>query len=199
MSKSYSELVLNAPFLLVKGFLLGFLHGRKEEFGYFFHHKSGIRRETVGEMVRELLSFECHSHLCLENRAIPEFKAALKRAKPVLDVDIEKETPIDKAEFRFSCRIYNEELAEKAKKLFEHIPQGVTLDEFTPVEHRDNALIGVKEYAQIHPYSYEVHGYASGSFEPVMGFYLMIKKSQVTEHFLCGQVHLIFEKEVTNA
>ena len=67
MSQPYSELVLNAPFLLVKGFLMGFMHGRGENFYYFFQHKKSIKRDAMGDMLREVLALECYCSLCLPN------------------------------------------------------------------------------------------------------------------------------------
>ena len=58
MQKSFSELVIEGQFVLVKGFIMGFLHGSDQEFDYFFHRKHGIRRETFKEFIKELFEFE---------------------------------------------------------------------------------------------------------------------------------------------
>jgi len=51
MSTPFTELIIKAPFMLVKGFLLGFMHGRNESFDYFFYRKAGIRRETLTDQI----------------------------------------------------------------------------------------------------------------------------------------------------
>jgi hypothetical protein len=193
MSVKYSEIIINAPFLLVKGFLMGFMHGREESFGYFFHRKAGIRRETVGEMLRKLLHFESHTHLCLPVVVLSSFKAALKRAEPVLDIKIESEREIKKAEFGFSFNIYNENQTELCKALFENLPEGIELEGFAPEEQKDEHLVGVKEYAPLHPYVYRGHGHAHGPFSQIMKFYLDIKKCEISDFILCSDIRLFFK------
>ena len=88
METTFTELVIKSPFLLVKGFLMGFMQGRGESFPYFFHRKAGITRETLGEMLRELFAFDSHTHICLPDHVINEFELALKNVEPIIKATV---------------------------------------------------------------------------------------------------------------
>ncbi|MBD3223891.1 MAG: hypothetical protein GF313_04130, partial [Caldithrix sp.] len=65
MSRKFSELVIEGPFMLVKGFLVGFLAVKNPEGRYFFHRKAGIRRETFKEFLKDFFELDNYVHLCL--------------------------------------------------------------------------------------------------------------------------------------
>ncbi len=195
MKQTYYELVIQSPFLLIKGFLMGFMYGRGEEFPYFFNRKAGIRRETLGEVIKEYLSLDNYTHLCLPENIVPEFETALEKAHPKIGVTIEKKNKIRSAEFTFSFEIYNEEQAQVCKELMKNLPEGVELHNFEPKEIRYETIHGVKEYAPLHPYIYRGQGIVRGDFEPLIEFYLRCKRSSIRELILCSEVRLYYEKE----
>ena len=118
MQKSFSELVIEGPFLLVKGFILGFLHGSENEVDYFFHRKHGIRRETFKEFIKELFEFENHVHVCLNNNIVPKFLKAIEETKENIELEVKSVKAIKSANFSFSFEIFNEELAKETEALF---------------------------------------------------------------------------------
>ena len=122
MHKNFSELVIEGPFLLVKGFILGFLHGSEQEVEYFFHRKHGIKRETFKEFIKELFEFDNHVHVCLDNNIIPKLLKAVGQTKDNIELEVKSVRSIKSANFSFSFEIFNEELAKETKALFEKSP-----------------------------------------------------------------------------
>lgn len=107
MSNQFSGLIIKAPFLFVKGFLLGFMHGRNMNFDYFFHRKSGIKRETLGEIIKELPAIDCYTDLCLPNNIVDDFEKSLKQIDPGIGVTLEDKRKIKDARFTFSFKLFN--------------------------------------------------------------------------------------------
>ena len=116
MEAKFSELVISGSFALVKGFLLGFRGGTGKDFDYFFHRKSGIRRDTLAELLKEVLDMDNYVHLCLEQAVVQDFKQAVAGAEPLVGVKIKKARPIKLGRFDFSFVINNREAAEKVKE-----------------------------------------------------------------------------------
>ncbi|MBN1543670.1 hypothetical protein JW992_16120 [candidate division KSB1 bacterium] len=189
MSQSYSELVVSAPFLLCKGFLMGFMHGCDKPFDYFFPRKKGVRKESLGEFIRETLDFDVHTHLCLPQSVLDSFRKAVKSAEPIIDMKIESEKEIGQSDFSFSFQIHNEDQAQACRKLIGSAKGKITLENYHPSEIRRENLVAVQEYAPIHPYIFEGHGTARGAFAEVMHFYLSIKKSDLADSILMSELH----------
>jgi hypothetical protein len=192
MLTPFTELIIQAPFLLVKGFLLGFMHGRNESFDYFFHRKAGIRRETLTEKVKEVLSIENYTELCLPDNIVNEFIQALGKIDPFMGISVTQKQSIKGAEFKFNFTLYDEHHAEICKQLFTYTPATIEIVDFHPEEKRENQVIGIQEYAPVHPYSFEGKGVVRGEFEGVMNFYLTIKRSELAEQIVCKEIDLHF-------
>ena len=191
MSTQFSEVIINAPFLLIKGFLMGYMQGAKSDFEYFFHRKHSIKREGVGELMRELFHVECHTHICLPNEIIPAFSAALHNVEHKMCAEIELVKEIKSASFSFSFHNYNESQSGVYKELFKSVPKGVELLNYNPLELRGEALMGVTDYGKINQYVYEGNGSVSGDFQGVMDFYLKIKRHSLVDSILCGEIKLV--------
>lgn len=193
MSTVYTELVIKAPFLLVKGFLLGYLQGQNTTFPYFFHRKAGIRRETLGDLVRELLDLDCHTHLCVPEEKLPEFVAALGNVQEVIPMTVESQRRIKSAHSHFSFHLYDENMSAACKDVFHRLPEGVHLEKFNPVESRED-LARITDYGKINPYAFEASGEVVGDFDGVMQMYLAIKRCTLHGSILCSEIRLELEK-----
>ncbi len=193
MSKKYTEIVLEGNFMLAKGFLLGFLSNAKADSKYFFHRKSGIRRETFKEMLKEFFELDNHVHVCIESDLVEPFKKALNLYTEITGNVLKSEKEIASASFTCSYEFYNQELAQKAKAIFESLPDDVTLENYTPVEIKDEEGHGVESYAPLHEYVLRANGTLSGSFESIMDIYLKIKKGELSESIICSDVVLSFK------
>ena len=191
MSTKFSEVIINAPFMLVKGFLMGYMQGTNKDFEYFFHRKHNIERESMGELMRELFHVECHTHICLPTDIIPEFQESLQNVEHKLCAHIESAKEIKSASFTFSFHNYNEGQTGIYKELFRAVPQDVQLVDYNPLELRGETLVKIPEYSHINQYVYEGNGKVSGDFQGVMDFYLKIKRHSLADSILCGEVKLV--------
>ncbi|MDZ7316688.1 MAG: hypothetical protein ONB24_11225 [candidate division KSB1 bacterium] len=192
MAERFYEIVVDAPFLLTKGFLMGYMQGSGKSFKYFFHRRHNIRRETMGEIVKELLHLECQTHLCLPESAVDEFEKALANAFEQLHTSIKQKRLIKSASFSFSYHVYAEERVGPCKEIFRSLPPGVELRNFQPVELRANLPAGVAEYTTLNTFCYEGSGVAAGDFEGIMELYLRIKRHSLCDSFLVSEIDLQF-------
>lgn len=196
MQKSFSELVIEGPFVLVKGFIMGFLYGSDIEFDYFFHRKHGIRRETFREFIKELFEFDSYVHLCLENNVVPKFIKAIEKSHDKIGLAVKSLRAIRSASFSFSYEIFNEDLAKETKALFENSPAGVQVTDYKPIEEISDDAIGVEAYAPVHSFITRGSGKARGNFHDIMELYLNIKRSKASESIMCSEIKLDLEDTV---
>lgn len=197
MHKSFSEIVIEGQFILVKGFIMGFLHGSNQEFDYFFHRKHGIRRETFKEVIKELFEFDSHVHLCLDNNIIPKFLKAIEKSHEKIGLEIKSVRAIKSANFSFSYEIFNEELANKVKELFENSPAGISMIDYQPTVEKSDDAVGVEGYAPVHDFVARGNGKAEGNFYDVMELYLNVKRSKGSESIMCSEINLDLEEKIT--
>lgn len=193
MNQPFYEIVIEGPFMLVKGFVVGFLAGVKPGGEYFFHRKAGIRRETLKGFLREFFELDNHVHLCLEPDLIERFKKAAELYESKTGMKIESIKPIKSASFTFAYEFFNEDLAKKARDLLTTLPGGVEIKDYFPFVEIDNDARGVEAYAPLHDFTSRAKGKIEGDFEGVMKVYLDIKRSEFSESVMCDDVRLELE------
>jgi hypothetical protein len=193
MSHSFSEIVIEGPFMLVKGFLVGFLSAAKPDGKYFFHRKAGIHRETLKGFLKELFELDNHVHLCIESDLIDRFIESVKLYTKITGMKIQSVKPINSASFSFAYELYNEDIAAKAKKLISNISEGVKVVDYLPVEQKDISGEGVEAYAPLHEFTSRAKGTITGNFEGVIDLYLKIKRGDLSESIICSEVHLALD------
>lgn len=196
MQKNFSEIVIEGPFLLVKGFILGFLHSSGNEMDYFFHRKYGIRRETFKEFLKELFEFENYVHVCLNNNIVPKFLKAIEATEKNIGLEVKSVKAIKSANFSFSFEIFNEELAKETETLFDNSPAGVKVKDYKPVEEVSDDAVGAEGYAPVHSFTARGSGQAEGSFSDIMKLYLDIKRSKGSESIICSEINLELEDTI---
>lgn len=189
----YTELVIEGPFMLVKGFLLGFLATTRPDSKYFFHRKAGIRRETLKDFLKELFELENYVHLCLETDLVDSFKSAIEKFSETTMMKVKSEKKITSANFSFAYEFFNEQLAQKAKNLLSELPQNVKIVNYHPYEEKDATGSGVEGYAPLHEFTSRARGEVEGDFAGVIDLYLKIKRSDLSESIICGKVNLGLE------
>lgn len=196
MHKSFSELVVKGQFVLVKGFLMGFLHGSDHEFDYFFHRKYGIRRETFKEFIKEIFEFDTHVHVCLENNVVPKFLKAIQQSNEKIGLEVKSVRAISSANFTFSFEIFNEELAKEAEELFKNLPADVQISGYNPIEEINKDAAGIEGYTPVHEFSARGNGTAKGNFHDIMELFLSIKRSKASESVMCSEINLELEDTI---
>ncbi|HGY56125.1 MAG TPA: hypothetical protein ENK44_10505 [Caldithrix abyssi] len=194
MSRSFHEIVMEGPFLLVKGFLLGFLAGVKPEGRYFFHRRAGIRRDTFREFIKELFELENYQHLCLESDLVNKFKEASRLYAKVTGMEIKSVRKIKSAQFSFAYEMFNEELALKAKEVLESLPESVKVLDFHPLEIKENEGKGLESYAPLHDFTARGKGTVTGDFDGVIDLFLKIKRSEFADFVVLTDVKLELEE-----
>jgi len=194
MQNKFSEIVIEGPFVLIKGFLMGFLYGSKKDFKYFFHRKHGIRRETFREFIKELFEFDSFVHLCLENSILQDFLDALEKSNKKIGLEVKSIRNINSAYFSFSYEIFNKAMAKEAKEIFDDSSNSMKLSDFKTNEEKEKDAIGVEGYAPVHSFVSRGSGKAGGNFLEIMDLYLSIKKSRSSECIICSDISLELEE-----
>ena len=197
MLKTFSEVVVNGSFSVVKGFVLGFLSTRHPDARYYFYQKSGIiRHDSLAGLLKDYLELEQSVYLCLEDTALDDFYRAVEWATPKIGISIREKRPVYSAEVKFSFKIFNRELAERCKSIFDEIPDGVEIRDFAPHERYDENAPEYSFTGSSHPYSYLGSGCAFGSFDGIIQLFLQCKRSQCSEFITCSEVKLLFDEPV---
>ncbi len=195
MKTTFSEIVIEGRFMLVKGFLLGFLSVKNPEGKYFFHRKAGIRRETFKDLLKEFFELDNYVHLCLEDNLVKPFVEASKLYTKITGNEVKSIRPITSARFSFAFEVFNREAAAEIKNVIEHLPEGVKLTDFFPYEEKDAEGKGTEAYAPLHEYVYRAKGVLEGDFSGVMDVYLNLKRSKYSESIICSDVKLELGEE----
>ena len=194
MARTFHEIVMEGTFLLVKGFLLGFLGGVKPEGRYFFHRRAGIRRDTFREFIKELFELENYQHFCLESDLVDKFIEGTKLYSKVTGMEIKSVKKIKSAHFSFAYEMFNEELARKAKKVLQNLPKNVKVVDFHPLEIKEEEGKGIESYAPLHDFTARGKGTVIGDFEGVIDLYLEIKRSEFADFVVLTDVKLKLEE-----
>ncbi|BBB31809.1 hypothetical protein TTHT_0171 [Thermotomaculum hydrothermale] len=189
--KKFVELVIESPFILFKGFLMGFMEGTGEKPVYFFSKKTGIKTETLVESLKVWFGFETLVHLCIEKDFAEKLKKALENTFDKLGMKVKSEKPIKSASFDFKVTFYHKSDAKKFEDLVHNLPEGVVLDEFKKEVDVDKEAKKEKGiYAVEHAYVYKAVGEIVGDFQGVIDVFLKMKDMP---HVELEEVYLNFE------
>ena len=193
MNQSFFEVVLEGNFMLVRGFVIGFLSAIKPNGLFFFHRKAGIRRETLKEFLRDFFEMDNYVHFCLEADLIERFKSAAEYYEQETDMKIHSIKLIKSARFSFAYEFFNEELTKKTKEILSHLPDGLAIKNYNPSVTKDEEGKGMEGgYAPLHEFSARGKGVVEGEFGAVIELFLKIKRSDLSESIICSDVDLIF-------
>ncbi len=190
--QKFVELVIESPFILFKGFLMGFIEGTGEKPVYFFSKRTGIKTETLVESLKVWFGFETLVHVCIEKEFAEKLKKALENTYEKLGMKVKSEKPIKSASFDFKVTFYHKKDAKKFEELIHNLPENVILDEFTKDIDEDKDAAKEKGiYTVEHPYIYKAEGEIVGDFEGVIEVFLKLKEMPNVE---LEEVYLNFEE-----
>ncbi len=188
---TFYEFVVEAPLLLTKGFVYGWLRGKGiEEEVVYFSKVLGIERSTLSDSLREWFGLENLTHFVVREDVAEELKKSIERCTDRLGLRLRTVRPIKGASVKFSFSIYNREIADKLKKAIEKISAEY-------IKKHDEKETYIKDaeqtemYTPLHPYVYEGEYLVEGPFQDIIEFYKVIRElPQVKEEPL----KLIFEE-----
>jgi len=192
MSTAFSEIVIEGPFMLVKGFLLGFLSEKQVKNPYFFHRKAGIKRDTLRDFLKELFELDSYAHLCLRTDLVESFKSATEFYTQITGMKIQSVKPIKSASFTFAYELFNEEIAAEAKNLLSDLPGDIKIEGYQPFEQKDESGVGMEAYAPLHEFIARGKGNVNGEFSSVIDLFLKIKRSKISESIITSKMALEF-------
>jgi len=189
--KKFVELVIESPFILFKGFLMGFIEGSGEKPVYFFSKKTGIKTETLVESLKVWFGFETLVHVCIEKGFAEKLKKAIENTFDKLGMKVKSEKEIKSASFDFKVTFYHKKDAKKFEDIIHNLPDNVVLDEFNKEIDIDEEAEEEKGiYTAEHPYIYRAEGEIVGDFRGVVDVYLKMKE---LPHVDTEEVYLNFE------
>jgi hypothetical protein len=172
MKRNFTEAVFEGDYNTIRGYIEGFIAATGREFHFFICSESGIEPETLTEHIREWISLGTRlHHVLMEDELLDGIRAALSASgdKGLAGrLSLRSSTPVKGASFRFRFITYGRKYAEEIKELFGRLPEGVTLDEYSPVEKVDDECKGVELYTPCHEYVFQGKGVISGGLDLVI-------------------------------
>ncbi len=182
MSKNFVEMVISAPFILVKGFFMGLIEGSEAQPLYFFSKRTGIRTETLGSAFKEWLGFENIVHLCVEEKFSKRLGKGIEHTYEKLGMEVKSVQHIESAGFDFKAHFFKKDEADAFQAYLNALPKDVYLDGFKEDEYQDKDHDGeAGAYAPAHAYEYSATGRVVGEFAGVVEVFLKYKDDILVE------------------
>lgn len=174
MKKRYFELVFEGHYKTIYGLLEGFILGKDKNWKYFFSKNSGIKTETLSEIIAEWITFKTKMHhVIMEEKFFNEFCTSLKQWKdhPLINVKyIKSARLILNASFEFQFKTYGRKYGDEIKALLNYLPKGLELHNYNPMEKETETAKGIEQYAPEHDYAFEGSGIISGEIDELINF-----------------------------
>ncbi|MGB4549457.1 MAG: hypothetical protein WBI10_11115 [Syntrophales bacterium] len=190
MTETYYEVVVEGSFDLIKGFVLGFLQGRRIEGEAVFSAERHIRRsEGVIQLLRQLTRRGNKSSIIIGRGVGRLLREALERIGDDLDLKVLSVREIKSAHFDFEFRTYAKKAGESLEETFRKLPPGVTLEGFDLKEDVHPEAKGVEAYAPLHHYEIRGKGRVAGDAKAVIDFYDRIEHNELIK---LGDIRLEF-------
>ena len=192
MSKAYYEVVFEGYYRAINGLLEGFRLGAGKEWDYFFSNEMGIKTETLTEIILEWFTLKTKlHHVILEEDFYNKFSKAVagrKESKFVNTRYIRSARRVSDASFTFEAKTYGQKYGEEIKAQMKHLPDGLELHDYNPIEkHREDAK-GAELYAPEHEYMFEAEGRISGPIDAVADF-----RKELDDHPLVAVKEIILK------
>ncbi len=194
MSKPFVELVISSPFILFKGFLMGFLAGSGRAALYYFNQRNGIETETLKDYLKSWLGFENFVHICVEESLSTDLETAIKDNHKKLGMEVISRQKIRMAGFELKARFFDEEgpkhFRSELKKKENRLNITITADEQNAIPAWQD--VGVAVLATLPPYQHGINASVSGPLEEILGFHRQLAAETLVD---VSQIHLVFEDE----
>jgi hypothetical protein len=182
MQKKPYEIVIEGPFDLIQGFIVGFLEGRRIEGAIIFERENHIKRESkLEQLLRAIHIEEDRVHLIIDEAIYRLLREALNNRKHMIKLKVVSEREIIKAHFNFSYAAYAKRFGDELKHLFSKLPAGVQLKDYKPEEIERQIKESTVGYAPLHKYEIRAKGRVGGPANKVIDFYDKIEHNDWIE------------------
>jgi hypothetical protein len=182
MRKKYYEIVIEGPFDLIKGFIIGFFEGRKIGGAIIFEREHHVKREDgLEHLLRAIHVEEDRVHILMSERTFRMLDQALNNRKHGVPLKIVSKKEIVRAHFNFTYTAYAKRFGDELKNLFGKLPQGVRLEGYQPDEIERETKDSTAGYAPLHKYEIKAKGRVSGPAKGVIDFYDRLEHNKLIE------------------
>jgi len=192
MTKPFVELVISSPFILFKGFLMGFLAGTGHTGLYYFNRRSGIETETLKDHLKSWLGFENSVHICLEESLSDDLESAILQSHEKLGMEVISKRKILMAGFDLKARFFDDEEPARFRKelaaLEDDLSVTITLDSRTAIPAWQDVGVGV--LATLPPYQHGIDATITGPLEQILSFRLKLAAETLMD---VTEIRLSFE------
>lgn len=169
---TYYELVVEGPYLLVKGLFDGAaLCNKKNNSEIYFSRDENITRETLKEKLKEWLGVaENLVHVIIDESSVKYWEDVILQVKDNLNLSIISNKKIEDAHFNFQMEAYTEKHGKQMKKLIDNLPKTVKyIDKKVKEEKHDVKDSGI--YTPEHPYELLIAGELIGDPSEIIKTY----------------------------
>lgn len=182
MQKKWHEIVIEGPFDLIQGFIIGFLEGRKIEGAIIFEREHHVKREDgLEHLLRAIHIEEDRVHILMSERTFRMLDQALNNRKHGVPLKVVSKKEIVRAHFNFTYAAYAKRFGDELKNLFGKLPQGVRLEGYQPEEIERETKDSTAGYAPLHKYEVKAKGRVSGPGKGVIDFYDRLEHNTLIE------------------
>ena len=182
MRKKYYEIVIEGPFDLIKGFIIGFFEGRKIGGAIIFEREHHVKREDgLEHLLRAIHIEEDRVHILMSERTFRILDQALNNRKHMIKLKVVSEKEIVRAHFNFTYAAYAKRFSNELKELFSNLPEGVRLEGYQPDEIERETKDSTAGYAPLHKYEIKAKGRVNGPAHEVIDFYGKIEHNDWIE------------------
>ncbi len=186
----YYELVVEGPYLLVKGFMEGRL--TCTDYGeIFFSKEEHIKRETLADKLKEWLGvIENLVHVIVDEKSLPAWEQLFSKEGNKVGIELKSKLKIENAYFDFEMEAFTPKHGEELKKYLKELPGDVEVvgkeekEEFHDVKEK-----GI--YTPDHPYELFIKGTLVGNVKTVVETYRKWHKNSL---ITLEEIHLTLEK-----
>jgi len=178
MARKFRFLLVHGPHALVRGFVSGFLTGRKVSGLVFYAEEAKLEgemgeEEGLAEKVVEWIGLhqERMTKVAVEEKLHGPLVEAIRKSAEETGLSVEASRVVKEACFAVKFEAFSAELGSAIRKIFDRPPAGVRArSDFGMEEKRREDAAGPEGYAPEHEYELRGAGTFCGPLEKIVAF-----------------------------
>ena len=174
MPESYSEIVVAAPMLLVKGFVAGVLVGEGlDPREVLFGEELPLKHAGLGEMLAEWMRFHQHeSRLLVPQPMHADLRRRLDQASTVIGLKVVSDRKVMSASCSFTFHVFARRQLEDFNALLAEMKDRLRVSEdYEPTVIEDAGAQGIELYSPAHAFEATGHGSVTGDLRSTLEFH----------------------------